>query len=96
MNGSIPPLPQYASIAWCFVKAQGQLYLYLYLYLLFIFVILVKLSLLKFTFLVYFVSVFHGFSGSLAPSFIETQLNVLYGEYVIVCNICKCILYCTL
>jgi hypothetical protein len=29
MNG-IPPLPQYAFMAWCSVKAQGQLYLYLY------------------------------------------------------------------
>jgi hypothetical protein len=29
MSGAIPPLPQYAFIAWCSVKAQGQLYLYL-------------------------------------------------------------------
>jgi hypothetical protein len=29
MRGAIPPLPQYASIAWCSVKAQGQLYLHL-------------------------------------------------------------------
>jgi hypothetical protein len=32
--GAIPPLPQYAFIAWCSVKkkeAQGQNYLYLYL-----------------------------------------------------------------
>jgi hypothetical protein len=28
MNGAIPPLPQYAFMAWCLVKAQGQLYLY--------------------------------------------------------------------
>jgi hypothetical protein len=27
--GAIPPLPQYAFMAWCSVKAQGQLYLYL-------------------------------------------------------------------
>jgi hypothetical protein len=27
MSGAIPPLPQYASMAWCSVKAQGQLYL---------------------------------------------------------------------
>jgi len=27
---AIPPLPQYASVAWCSVKAQRQLYLYLY------------------------------------------------------------------
>jgi hypothetical protein len=27
--GAIPPLPQYAFIAWCSVKAQGRLYLYL-------------------------------------------------------------------
>jgi hypothetical protein len=33
MSGAIPPLPQYAFMAWCLVKAQGQLYLYLYLYL---------------------------------------------------------------
>jgi len=26
MSGTIPPLPQYASMAWCSVKAQGQLY----------------------------------------------------------------------
>jgi hypothetical protein len=29
MSGAIPPLPQYAFMAWCSVKAQGQLYLYL-------------------------------------------------------------------
>jgi hypothetical protein len=28
--GAIPPLPQYAFMEWCLVKAQGQLYLYLY------------------------------------------------------------------
>jgi hypothetical protein len=27
MSGAIPPLPQYALMAWCSVKAQGQLYL---------------------------------------------------------------------
>jgi hypothetical protein len=27
MNGAIPPLPQYISMAWCSVKAQGQIYL---------------------------------------------------------------------
>jgi hypothetical protein len=27
MRGAIPPLPQYACVAWCSVKAQGQLYL---------------------------------------------------------------------
>jgi hypothetical protein len=30
MLGATPPLPQYASMAWCSVKAQGQLYLYLF------------------------------------------------------------------
>jgi hypothetical protein len=30
MSGAIPPLLQYAFMAWCSVKAQGQLYLYLY------------------------------------------------------------------
>jgi hypothetical protein len=30
MSGAIHPLPQYAFMAWCLVKAQGQLYLYLY------------------------------------------------------------------
>jgi hypothetical protein len=30
MSGAIPPLPQYPFMAWCSVKAQGQLYLYLY------------------------------------------------------------------
>jgi hypothetical protein len=28
MGGAMPPLPQYAFIAWCSVKAQGQLYFY--------------------------------------------------------------------
>jgi hypothetical protein len=27
MSGAIPPLSQYAFMAWCSVKAQGQLYL---------------------------------------------------------------------
>jgi hypothetical protein len=31
MSGAIPPLPQYAFMVWCLVKAQGQLYLYLFL-----------------------------------------------------------------
>jgi hypothetical protein len=30
MSGAIPSLPQYAFMAWCSVKAQGQLYIYLY------------------------------------------------------------------
>jgi hypothetical protein len=30
MSGAIHPLPQYAFMVWCLVKAQGQLYLYLY------------------------------------------------------------------
>jgi hypothetical protein len=29
MRAAIPPLPQYASMAWCSVKAQGQLYILL-------------------------------------------------------------------
>jgi len=29
-SGAIPPRPLYAFMAWCSVKAQGQLYLYLY------------------------------------------------------------------
>jgi hypothetical protein len=29
MTGAIPPLPQYAFIALCLVKAKGKLYLYL-------------------------------------------------------------------
>jgi hypothetical protein len=32
MHGSILPLPQYVFMAWCSVKAQGQLYLYLNVY----------------------------------------------------------------
>jgi len=37
MRGFIPPVPQYAFMAWCSVKkAQGQLYLYLYVYLYFV------------------------------------------------------------
>jgi hypothetical protein len=28
MSGAIHPLPQYAFMAWCLVKAQGQLYLF--------------------------------------------------------------------
>jgi hypothetical protein len=31
MSETIPPLPQYALMAWCSVKAQGQLYLYILL-----------------------------------------------------------------
>jgi hypothetical protein len=31
MSGAIPPLPQYAFMAWWSVEAQGQLYLYLLL-----------------------------------------------------------------
>jgi hypothetical protein len=31
MGGAIHPLPQYAFMAWCLVKAQGQLYLFLLL-----------------------------------------------------------------
>jgi hypothetical protein len=30
MSGTIPPFPQYAFMAWCSVKAQGQLYLTFY------------------------------------------------------------------
>jgi len=26
MSGAIPPLPQHVFMAWCSVKAQGQLY----------------------------------------------------------------------
>jgi len=33
MSEALPPLSQYAFMAWCLVKPQGQLYLYLYLYL---------------------------------------------------------------
>jgi hypothetical protein len=29
MSGAVPPLAQYAFMAWCSAKAQGQLYLYL-------------------------------------------------------------------
>jgi len=29
MHGTILPLPQYTFMAWCPVKAQGQLYFYL-------------------------------------------------------------------
>jgi hypothetical protein len=30
MRGAIPPLPQYAFMAWCSFEAQGQLYLLQY------------------------------------------------------------------
>jgi hypothetical protein len=30
VSGAIPPLPQYAFMGWCSVKARGQLYLLLY------------------------------------------------------------------
>jgi hypothetical protein len=30
MSGAIPPLPQYALMAWCLVKTRGKLYLNLY------------------------------------------------------------------
>jgi hypothetical protein len=33
MSGAIHLFPQYVFMAWCSVKAQGQLYFYLYLYL---------------------------------------------------------------
>jgi hypothetical protein len=29
MGGAIPPFPQYAFMAWCLVKVQGQIYLFL-------------------------------------------------------------------
>jgi len=29
MSGAIPPLPQYAFVTWCSVKAQGQLHFHL-------------------------------------------------------------------
>jgi hypothetical protein len=32
MSGDMHPLPQYAFMAWCSAKAQGQLYLFFYLY----------------------------------------------------------------
>jgi hypothetical protein len=32
MRGAIPPLSQYAFMAWCLVKVQKQLYLYLYVF----------------------------------------------------------------
>jgi hypothetical protein len=32
MSGAMPPLPQYDSMEWCSVKAQGQLYLFYYYY----------------------------------------------------------------
>jgi len=32
MRGAIPQLPQYAFMAWCSFKTQGQLYLYLTCY----------------------------------------------------------------
>jgi hypothetical protein len=28
MHGAIPPLPEYAFMAWCSVKGQGQFYLF--------------------------------------------------------------------
>jgi len=31
MSGAIPPLLQYAFMAWCSVKAQGEIYLFFYL-----------------------------------------------------------------
>jgi hypothetical protein len=34
MSGAIPPLPQYGFMAWCSVKAQGQIYFYLYVLIL--------------------------------------------------------------
>jgi hypothetical protein len=30
MSGAIPPLPQYAFMEWCSLKAQGQLYHYIH------------------------------------------------------------------
>jgi hypothetical protein len=36
MSGAIPPLLQYAFMAWCPVKAQGQLYLLPFLFMIII------------------------------------------------------------
>jgi hypothetical protein len=33
MSGAILPLPQYAIMAWCLVKARGELYLYLTIFI---------------------------------------------------------------
>jgi hypothetical protein len=41
MSGAITPFPQYAFMAWCPVKAQGQLYLYLLLLLLLLLLIII-------------------------------------------------------
>jgi hypothetical protein len=42
MSGAVPPLPQYAFMAWCSVKkAQGQLYLYLALIIIIIIIIII-------------------------------------------------------
>jgi hypothetical protein len=30
MRGAIPPLPQYAFMAWCSVKAQGKLHIFFF------------------------------------------------------------------
>jgi hypothetical protein len=38
MRGAIPPLFQYALVAWCSVKAQGQLCLYIFVNLLYCFI----------------------------------------------------------
>jgi hypothetical protein len=39
MSGDILPLPQYAFMAWCSVKAQGQLYLFTFTFTFYHFVI---------------------------------------------------------
>jgi hypothetical protein len=47
MSGAIPPLPQYAFMAWCLVKAQGKLYLYLVLLIKVIYFSVESLGVLK-------------------------------------------------
>jgi hypothetical protein len=32
MHGDMPPLPQYVFMAWCSVKAEGELHLHVYLF----------------------------------------------------------------
>jgi hypothetical protein len=46
MRGAVHPLPQYAFMAWCSVKAQGQLYLYLYSVLCYYYIIIIIFILL--------------------------------------------------
>jgi hypothetical protein len=49
MGGAVPPLPQYAFMAWCSVGgAQGQLYLYLFIIIIIIIIVMAVVVMLQY------------------------------------------------